>query len=302
MGHLVAVNVQDTLPFAKPKRRRSVSGGGGSVVSTTVYYIILTILACFSIGPLVVFFFNSLKGQAEIGRNPVGPPESLDFGNYALAWERGNLGVGFRNSAILVFGTVALVCVVAGCASYAMARLNIKGADGVVIYLLVANALPIQMFLVPLFSTWSKLHLYDTHLGLILIYAAIYSPFATLLLRSFMLGIPADYENAARIDGCNEWQVMLRITLPMAIPGFLTIALTTALSTYNEFLLALVFIQSPEFMPVATSLFNFQEGFSMNYPLMAAAGLSMVAPMLLVFLILQRRFTEGVASVGLAGN
>lgn len=273
-----------------------------TALGSVLRYLVLSGLALFSLAPLVIFAFNSLKSQADLGANPVGFPTVLRWQNFADAWRVGNIDTGLRNSAILVAGTVLCVCVIAGCAAYAMARLDLPGGGAVMLYLLVANALPIQLFLVPLFFMWTKVQLYDTHLGLIVIYSAIYSPFATLLLRSFMVGIPRDYENAARIDGCTEVQVLTRVTLPLAVPGFLTIALTTALSVYNEFLLALVFIQSPEYMPVATSLFNFREGFTQNYPLIAAAGLTMLAPMLFVFLLLQRRFTEGIASAGLAGT
>jgi raffinose/stachyose/melibiose transport system permease protein len=264
-------------------------------------YLVLALLAAFSLGPLTVFLFSALKTQAELGDNPMGLPTSWQWGNFVEAWQTAHMGVGFLNSAIIVLGTVAGVCVISGCAAYAMARLDLPGSGSVLVYLLVGGSLPIQLFLVPLFFMWTRLHIYDTFLGLIVIYWAVFSPFATLLLRSFMLSIPRDYEEAARIDGAREWTVLLRIILPLSWPGFLTIGLVTALAAYNEFLLAVTFIQSPEYLPVATGFFAFQQGFSQNYPLVGAAGLMMLAPMLVVFLALQRRFVEGITSSGLGG-
>jgi raffinose/stachyose/melibiose transport system permease protein len=264
-------------------------------------YLVLVLLAAFSLGPLTVFLFSALKTQAELGDNPMGLPTSWQWGNFVEAWQTAHMGVGFVNSAIIVFGTVAGVCVISGSAAYAMARLDLPGSGSVLVYLLVGGSLPIQLFLVPLFFLWTRLHIYDTYLGLIVIYWAVFSPFATLLLRSFMLSIPRDYEEAARIDGAREWTVLLRIVLPLSWPGFLTIGLVTALAAYNEFLLAVTFIQSPEYLPVGTGFFAFQEGFSQNYPLIGAAGLMMLAPMLVIFLALQRRFVEGITSSGLGG-
>jgi raffinose/stachyose/melibiose transport system permease protein len=264
-------------------------------------YLVLSLLAAFSLGPLTVFFWSALKTQAELGDNPMGLPSSWRWSNFVEAWHTAHMGVGFTNSAIVVAGTVVGVCLIAGCAAYAMARLDLPGSGLVLVYLLVGGSLPIQLFLIPLFYLWTRLHLYDTLVGLIIIYCAVFSPFATLLLRSFMVSIPRDYEEAARIDGAPEWVLIWRITLPLSWPGFLTIALTTALAAYNEFLLAVTFIQSPEYLPVSTGFFAFQQGFSQNYPLISAAGLLMLAPMLAVFLALQRRFVEGITASGLGG-
>jgi raffinose/stachyose/melibiose transport system permease protein len=95
---------------------------------------------------------------------------------------------------------------------------------------------------------------------------------------------------------------LVRIVLPNALPGFLTIALVTALSAYNEFLFAVTFIQNPDKLPLSITLYTFQQGFSQNFPLITAAGVIMIAPMLILFLVLQRRFIDGLASSGLGGS
>lgn len=157
------------------------------------------------------------------------------------------------------------------------------------------------MFLVPLFYIWSNVGLYDTRIGLVLIYVGLFSPFATLLLRSFMLTLPKEFEEAARVDGASELKILTRLVLPNALPGLLTIALVTGLSAYNEFLFAITLIQDSSLLPVSTTFFSFQQGFTQDFALISAAGVIMIAPMLILFLLLQRRFIDGLSSSGLGG-
>lgn len=265
-------------------------------------YVLLCLLVLFALGPLVIFVFSALKTQSELATSPLSVPSTPQWGNFVEAWERAYMGAGLINSAVVVAGTVAGVCVISGCAAYAMTRLDLPGSGKFITYLLVTSALPTQMFLVPLFYLWTRLHLYDSLFGLVVIYWGLFSPFATLLLRSFMLTIPREFDEAARIDGAGELRVLLRVVLPNAAPGFLTVALVTALSAYNEFLFAVTFIQDSYLLPVSTTFFTFQEGFTQDFTLIGAAGVIMVLPMLVLFLALQRRFIEGIAASGLGGR
>ncbi|OLS97725.1 hypothetical protein BJF90_42285 [Pseudonocardia sp. CNS-004] len=271
------------------------------MLGRTTVYVVLTALAIFAIGPIVLFVFNALKTNSQYASDPLGPPQTWEWSNFTQAWTQANMGAGLLNSVLIVIGTIALTCVVAACAAYALARLRVRGASAFMTYLLVASALPAQMFLVPLFYMWAQAGLYDTRVGLIVIYCGLFSPFATLLLRAFMLGLPPELEEAARIDGAGELRVFARIVLPNMLPGLLTVALTTGLSAYNEFLFAVTMIQSESLMPLSTTFFTFQQGFTQNYTLISAAGFIMIAPMLVLFLMLQRRFISGVASSGMGG-
>jgi raffinose/stachyose/melibiose transport system permease protein len=286
----------------QPRRPGPPPGAGTRRTPATLpSYVALVLLLVFSLAPLLVFVGNSFKTQAEIGESPLGWPSSLSFANFAEAWSTGNLGTGLRNSTIIVLATVAGVCVIAGCAAYAMARLRLPGANGILLYLLVASALPFQAFLVPLFFLWSELLLYDSLFGLILIYWAIFSPFATLLLRSYLVTLPRELEDAARLDGAGELQVLRQVVLPLAWPGFLTVALVTGLATWNEFLFAITFLQNPDLLPIVTGFLQFQQSYTQNYALISAAGVIMLLPMLVLFLLLQRRFVAGLTAAGLKG-
>ena len=264
-----------------------------------VNYVVLTLLLCFSLGPIVVLGFNSLKTNFEIGKNPLGPPRKPQFANYPQAWTRGGFATTVKNSVIVTLSTVFGVLAVAGMGSYGLSRLDFKGAPIVMFYLLVVGSLPYQLFLVPLFFMWHRLGLVNTRLGLVIVYWAIFSPFATLLLRSYMMALPRDLDDAARVDGANEWQVFSRIVVTACWPGFLTVGLVAGLSSWNEFLFAQTLLHDSALKTIITSYYAFVDRFSVNWGLTAAAGMMMVLPIVVIFLILQRKFIEGFASGGI---
>jgi raffinose/stachyose/melibiose transport system permease protein len=270
-------------------------------VSLTPNYIILILLVGFALGPLMVLGFNSLKSASEAGRNPLGFPQALVWENYPNAWAKGGFATTTRNSSIFVAGTVTGVLFLGGMAAYSMARLKLPGASVLMVYFLVASTVPVWFFLVPLFILWRTLSLYNTIPGLILIYIALNSPFAIFLLRSYMVNLPPDFEDAARVDGANEWQVFSRIVIPLSWPGFLTVGLVVALGVWNEFLLATVFLSDQKLFPVATSYYQFTTRFSRDWGMTSAAAVMMIAPILVIFLALQRRFIEGLTQGGVRG-
>lgn len=284
---------------AAPVRRRKVRptdapGGWGS-------YLGLIILAASTLLPLGVLLMNSLKSEAELAAHPLGFPTSLHFENYANAWSVGGMGGGLATSVTLVFGTVLGVWLVAGPAAYALGRLELRGTQAVLLYLVTGAAIPVQMFLIPLFFLWTRIGLYDSVFGLIVLYVALNAPLATLLLRSFLAAIPKELDEAGRIDGASSFQVFRFLILPLSTSGFLTVGLVAGLAAYNEFLFAVTFITSSDQYPVSTVFFSFQQGFSSNYSLINAAAVIMLIPPLLLFLLLQRRFTSGLTSSGLKG-
>ena len=294
-----------TTSLSRPLlRRRAVAREDtrpGGLGRTPVSYVVLVLFALFAALPLLVLVFNSFKSDAEIGENPLGFPRSIQLENFSLAWTQGALGQGLINSIVIVAGTVLGVWVCAGMASYALARLAVPFKRGFANYFLIVISLPVQLFLVPLFFLWTNIGLYDTLPGLIIIYIALNTPFATLLLRTFLVGIPKEIDEAARIDGANEWQVATRIILPLAQPGFLTVGLVTGLAAYNELLFAVTFISTPSQLPISTAFLQFQQGQTHLWGVTNAAGLIMVVPVVLFFLFLQRRFISGLASSGVKG-
>jgi len=276
------------------KRRR------GRTASLLPNYVVLTLLVLFSLLPICTLLFNSLKTTAESRLNPLGLPlRGIRWQNYPTAWVQGNYSTTVRNSGIITLGTVAGVLLVAGLASYSMVILDLPGADGLVFYLLVGSSMPAQLFMVPLFFLWNKLGLTDNLLGMIIIYSATMSPFATFLLRSYMVAIPEDFKDAARIDGASEGQIFRHVIVPIIWPGFLTAGLVAGLGAWNEFLFAVTFLHREEMKPVSTSLYAFVDRYSTDWGLTSAASVLMILPVIVIFLSLQRQFIEGLTQGGL---
>lgn len=276
------------------KRRR------GRTASLLPNYVVLTLLVLFSLLPICTLLFNSLKTTAESRLNPLGLPlHGIRWQNYPTAWVQGHYSTTVRNSGIITLGTVAGVLLVAGLASYSMVILDLPGADWLVFYLLVGSSMPAQLFMVPLFFLWNKLGLTDNLLGMIIIYSATMSPFATFLLRSYMVAIPEDFKDAARIDGASEGQIFRHVIVPIIWPGFLTAGLVAGLGAWNEFLFAVTFLHREEMKPVSTSLYAFVDRYSTDWGLTSAASVLMILPVIVIFLLLQRQFIEGLTQGGL---
>lgn len=264
-------------------------------------YVILTLLAVFSVIPVVLLFLNSFKTTNEIQENPFGLPEVARFWNYWDAWVKGGFTTTLANTLFLTSGTILMVVLIGGLAAFALARFRFTGANALSFYLLVGTSVPALLFMVPLYFMWARLGLVNSLPGLVIIYAALYSPFATYLLRSFLVSIPMDFEEAARIDGANDIQVLTRVILPLAWPGFLTVVLVVGLGVWNEFLFAVTFLQQPDLKPISTSLLAFQTRFQRDWGLTSAASMIMIIPIIILFLSLQRQFIEGLARGGLKG-
>lgn len=269
--------------------------------SHVLNYVLLTLLALFAVAPVALLALNSLKTTAQISKNPFALPAEPLFSNYASAWVQGRFNTTMANTLILTASTIALVMVVGGLAAFALARYRFRGGGALSFYLLVGTSVPAMVFMVPLYFMWAKVGLVNSRLGLVIIYAAIFAPFATYLLRSFLVSIPMDFEEAARMDGANDIQVLTKVILPLTWPGFLTMMLVVGLSVWNEFLFAVTFLQKPELKPISTSLLAFQTRYSRDWGLTSAASMIMVLPIIVLFLLLQRQFIEGLTRGGLKG-
>ncbi len=264
-------------------------------------HLILILLSLSIILPLVVLFFNSLKPQAELGVNPLGFPNEIRLENYYDAFVKGNYARVFLNSFTLVLGTL-LVCIpLSGLAAFSLAILNPRGSVTALVglYLLVGLSIPAQLFILPLFILWKYLYLNNSFIGLIIIYSALNAPFAVFLIRSYMVQLPFELFEAARIDGAGPFRLFINIAVPLSWPVFLTSGLIVALAVWNEFLFAVTFIYDDSIKPMATILFSFSNRFRNDYSLISAAAIMMALPMAVLFVLFQRSFISGLTSGGL---
>jgi len=254
-----------------------------------------------TLAPIFLLFMNALKPSEEFTASPFGLPSRITLENLTTAWTMGGYAQAYGNSIIVGISTVLIVCVAGGLCAYALAKMEFRGKGFIMLLLFLVLSVPMGLFLVPLFYAWIKLELMNTHQGLILIYAAIYMPFNIFLLRTYLLGIPKEISESARIDGCNELQIFGRIMIPIAKPVFLTVSLLTGLWTWNEFFFANAFIQKDELKTVATKYLVFVGNYSADWSKISAAGVISILPFIVIYFLLQRNFIEGMAEGSVKG-
>ena len=262
-------------------------------------YFVLTLYLIFALVPLLILVFNSLKSRPELADNPLGIPRVVHLENFTNAWVQGKFSTTVKNSVFLVVATVFLVLILGGLASFSLARLNPPGSNLFMMVMVVGSTLPIWLFMVPLFILWRKLGLVNNLFGLVLIYTALNAPIAIFLLRSYMVQLPPDFEDAARVDGASDLQIFINVIMPLVWPGFLTVGLVVGMGVWGEFQIALIFVTNPDLFPITTSYWQFTSRFSRDWALTSAAALMMIAPILVLFLSLQRRFIEGLTQGGI---
>jgi raffinose/stachyose/melibiose transport system permease protein len=267
----------------------------------TVTYIVLGIGAFIALFPVALLVVNAFKPAAAIIVSPLSLPWPPHWDNFVHAWRDARFSKTFLNSAILSGLTIILVCSTGSLTAYVLARRKIKSWKIWTFYLMATTTAPIQLFLFPLYFGFARLGLINNVPAVSLVYTALYSPFAIMLLRTYFLAVPRELEEAALVDGASHWQVFSRIMLPIVSPGILTVALIIGLYSWNEFLIATTFLQKAD-NNTAVVAFNLLSGqYTSDWGEIMAAALLIVLPVVVLFLFLQRRFIEGMAGGSVKG-
>jgi raffinose/stachyose/melibiose transport system permease protein len=272
-----------------------------SRATLTVTYIVLGLGAFTALFPIALLLLNSVKSAQEIVLNPLALPHMIRWDNFSRAWADARFSQTFFNSIVLTGMTIILVCVTGSLSAYVLARRKVKSWRLVTGYLLATTTAPIQLFLFPLYFGFAKLGLINNVLAVSLVYTAIYSPFAIMLLRTYFLAVPKELEEAALVDGATHWQVFTKVMLPIVSPGILTVALIIGLYSWNEFLIATTFLQQQERVTAVVSFFLLSGQYSSDWGEIMAAALIIVLPIVILFVFLQRRFIEGMAGGSVKG-
>jgi raffinose/stachyose/melibiose transport system permease protein len=272
-----------------------------SRTTLTVTYLVLAIGAFTALFPIALLVLNALKSAPEIIQNPLALPASIRWDNFSRAWADARFSQSMINSVVLTGLTIIMVCTTASASAYVLARKKVKSWRLVTGYLLATTTAPIQLFLFPLYFGFAKLGLINNVFAVALVYTAIYSPFAIMLLRTYFLAVPKELEEAALIDGATHWQVFTKIMLPIVSPGILTVALIIGLYSWNEFLIATTFLQQQDKLTAVVSFFLLSGQYSSDWGEIMAAALIIVLPVVIFFVLLQRRFIEGMAGGSVKG-
>ena len=267
-------------------------------------YLTYTILVFFTVQtiyPIVWMIFGSFKSNADLATNVWGPPRSWIWKNYTDAWQIGKMGSHIGNSIIVTVASLILLLIVATLAAYAIARLEFPGRRLIFYAIIATMIVPPQVTSIPLFMVVNYLGLLSSRMGLILIYAASGIAFSIFILRGFFLSIPREIEDAALIDGANRLQIFLRIVLPLSGPGIAVVAIFEGMQFWNDFFLAFLLVRDPELHTIPLGLVNFFFRYKSEWTLYFAALTMVTLPVILLFILMQRQFIEGLSAGAVKG-
>lgn len=264
-------------------------------VKTISHGICLTV-AVTCIFPLLWMISSSLKTQQTIFSNMSLIPESPAWYNYVLAWTKGNFGMYFLNSLFYTVTVVTGIIIISSLAAYAFSRLEFPGKNIFFFILIATMMIPIPGGLIALYVLLLKLNLVNTRLGYILPQINAGLALGVFLLKTFFDKIPKELEDAARIDGCNKFQVYLHVALPLAKPALAVLVIFNVLTVWNEYVLALLILNDQKLMPLQRGLMVFQGQHITEYPVLMAGITITVVPIIIVYLIMQRHIISGIAA------
>src|SRR6266545_2157207 len=266
-------------------------------LARTPVYLILAFIGVLWLMPTIGLFFTSLIDPSVIGREGwweiLSKPSQATFENYRAIFDNEQITSSIWTTLWISLGGTIIPILVASLAGYAFAWLEFPGRDWLFLVVVGLLVVPIQMALIPIFSLYNDLGLFDTILGLVLFHTAFGLPFAIFLLRNFFIGIPRDLLEAARIDGASELRIFVRVILPLGLPAIASLAIFQFLWVWNDLLVALIFA-GRDSQPLTVALQQQVRQFSSNFDVLApGAFVSLVVP-LVVFFAFQRYFVQGV--------
>lgn len=269
-----------------------------ALASVATWAIVL--LAIF---PLIWMVLTSIKPQSELFVYPVSIlPQHVTFEHYRRLLEDTPFLQYFRNSVVLACATTALVMVVATLGAYSLSRYRYRGRELIATAVLFTYLLPSVVLIIPLYLMMVKLGLQNSLTSLVISYTTFALPYALWLLRSFMEGIPDDLESAALVDGAGRLGAFVDVILPQALPGLISTTLFTFILAWNEYLYALVLVNTDETRPLTTGVMNMLvSAFNIEWSLLMAASVMMSVPLLVFFAFLQRYLTSGFGAGGVKG-
>ena len=266
-----------------------------------VAYVVLLAMGLLMAFPFIYMLASSLKTSSEVVQVPPTLfPDTLQLGNYLEVLSIVPLGTQLVNSALVTAGVVAGWVFTSVLAGYAFARIEFPGREALFFAYLLTLMVPFAVLIVPMYRLMITFGWVDKLTALIVPW--LFTAYGTFLLRQFFMGLPRDLEEAAMIDGAGRWGILFRIAMPLARSAMATLATFGFLYAWNSFLWPLIIISNPENKVVTQGLMDLQALYAARVYLIMAGSVLAVLPTLIVFLLAQRYFIEGIATTGLAGR
>lgn len=259
------------------------------------FHAILVLASLAVLLPLVWVVLTSLKTPAQvISESAVSLPSPIEFANYPYAWTTARLGLRIGNSFFICGVSVTALIVFGSMAGYAFGRFDLKLGRALQMFVVAGMMIPLGAGIIPLFTNLRSVGLIDTYWGVILPYVGFHIPIAVFLISGFMRELPHELDEAATIDGAGLRTRFLRITLPLSTPVLATTAIVVFMQLWNEFLFALVFLNSPSRKTLPLGIMEFKGQYTINIGAMMAAVVIAIIPTITIYVLLRDRIVRGM--------
>jgi ABC-type glycerol-3-phosphate transport system permease component len=264
-------------------------------------HLLLTVLSVLMLFPLVLTISTALKTPQDVKVNPFGLFSSFSMENITTAWTVGDFDNYVLNSFLLSVPSTLVVVVLSTMGGYAFARLPFPGRSFIFYLVLIGLLVPFFTYMIPLYFQLKGMGLLDSLLGVNLVLASTGLSFGTFFMRAFFSDLPVELDQAARIDGASEFQIFLRVMLPLVTSGMGALAVFTFLQNWNNFLVPLLYIPSGDYRPLTTGLYLFLGGRTVDIGPLAAGALITILPVVVLFVAMQKQVTQGFLSGAVKG-
>ena len=264
-----------------------------------IMYLVLVIMAIIMLVPFVWMILTALKtNQEAISVNPfyIFPQNGWHWENFATVWKSYNFLTLYKNTLLMIFFRVVCACLTATMAGYAFGRLNFPGKKIMFALVLIQMMIPSQIFIIPQYLMVSKMGALNTTFGLV--FPGIVTAFGTYLLKTGYQGLPKDLEEAAAIDGCNIGQRFLRIMMPLTRSSMVSLGIFTALFAFKDLMWPMIVCTKAETTTLSAGLAKMQGQYGSDYATMMASAVLAIIPMIVIYVIFQKQFVEGIATSG----
>jgi raffinose/stachyose/melibiose transport system permease protein len=259
----------------------------------------LIAFSVFAILPGVFTIFSSFKGLYDFYNSPLGLPQQWEWQNYVAVWREAGIPQAAFNSFIIVACTVPIAVLCSCCAAYGLARFRFPGNDAIYYLFLGGLVIPAQVTILPLVVLDKNVGFINTYAGLIVPYIGIHMPFDVFLLTGFLRTLPSELRDAALIDGANEFEVFLQITVPLLRPALATIVILNSVSIWNDFFFPM--IVSPKIPVLQVGVYNLLGVYSTDWGHIFAGVVLAAIPLVAAYLLLTKQFIAGLAAGAVKG-
>lgn len=261
-----------------------------------IIYVLYTALLVLFLIPFFLVLLNSLKVNKEIILNPLALPEKMNFEGYAKAFSNMNYVQTFTNSLVITLLSIVLIILFAVMCAYLFARNNWKINKILFMLMVTSMIIPFQTIMIPIVRNFSAINAVDNIFMVVVFYIGAHISMAVFMFQGFIKGIPAELDEAATIDGCNDFQILFKIIFPLLKPIISTVAVLDILAIWNDFLLPYILLQSNKLKTLPLMTYSFFGQYSVDYSLVCSGLIMSILPVIIIYALLQKQIIDGVVA------